>query len=141
MIPSFILKNLKSVIVYVVVALLIGGYFFWSQKKISNQADTISKYETAIDLQNKTINNLHADIEQIKKINNDLIKIERESAANASELSDKLRKLESVAKTNPSVVEKIINDAAKDRNRCFEIATGSPLKENEENAVCPHFVH
>jgi len=117
------------------------SYFLYSQHVIKSLNKQAVTYEISIEQQKKTIDSLKVDVELIKRLNTELASINTTSSVNAAKLADTLTKLERTATTRPTLVEHFINEAVKDRNRCFEIATGSQITEKDEkNRVCPHFV-
>lgn len=123
-----------------VLTLAFGVYFFWSQAELSKRSAEI----TALAISNKNKDNaleqLGVDIESIKTINEQLADIERESARSAADLADTLSGLDRIAREKPKIVEKLVNDASKERNRCFALATGAKPEKNEKNDTCPHFL-
>jgi septal ring factor EnvC (AmiA/AmiB activator) len=107
----------------------------------------ISIYKNAIQTQEDTINYLQ---EQQKKRAEEFLRIESTFAkirADNQDMSDKLGNLEASlnAAENPQAAEIIINDISNNMNRCFELLSGAPLKEeekkaknaNEFNSECP----
>jgi len=116
------------------------GYFFYSQNKIQSLQATALTYQVQVAQDKDTIAGLTKDVAQIQSINKDL---NIKTAANTQQamiLDNKLMKLADAAKKNPGAVEKIINQATKDRFRCFALATGSPPLKNEVNKVCPQLL-
>ena len=83
---------------------------------------------------------LDYDIDKIKDISADLVNVERESAINSADLSDKIQGLGRIAKGRPTLVERLVNKASRERVRCFALATGSVAEENEINKTCPHLL-
>ena len=47
----------------------------------------------------------------------------------------KNRDIGKIAEKKPEAFEKILNNAGKNANRCMEIASGSPLTDEEKNAT------
>ena len=135
--------NLYAIIGVVFVVMILGftGYFYWSQAKIEKQGKEILAYEITVQSQQTALEQLGVDVETIKTINKELAEIERDSAAASAALADTLRKLENTANARPTLVERLINNASRDRNRCFELATGAtPLETDRDNRVCPQLV-
>ena len=52
------------------------------------------------------------------------------------ELRERLgeHELDALAAAKPSLVERIVNNASEEAGRCFELLSGSPLTEEEQNA-------
>ena len=107
---------------------------------MEKQAKEILAYEITIDSQKKALVQLGVDIETIKQINSGLSNVERENAENASKLADKLSNLGTYAKEKPDIVQRLVNESADMRIRCFALATGAKPLENEVNNVCPHLL-
>jgi len=76
---------------------------------------------------NKELNNLNATLnEEVKRLDDKF---------NKTNASGKKRDIGDLANTKPGLIEKIINRATENANRCVEIAMGSPLTEKELNAT------
>lgn len=97
---------------------------------------SINIYKDAIQTQEDTINYME---EQQRKRAQEFLRIESTFAkirADNQEMSDKLADLDlslTVAE-NPQAAEVIINDISNNMNRCFELLSGAPLKEEEKKA-------
>ncbi len=103
------------------------------------------KLESAVEDQKAVID---SQAEDFKKIRSTLTKLENEKAKlekDKADLSKRLGKhdIGNLAENKPKLVEKIINGASKSAARCVEIASGSPLTEEELNGTpnreCPSF--
>ena len=86
--------------------------------------------------------------EDFRKIINTLDKLEevnKKLEQDKADLNKRLGKhdIGNLAENKPKLVEKIINGASKSAARCVEIASGSPLTEEELNGTpnreCPSF--
>ena len=86
--------------------------------------------------------------EDFKKIRATLDTLEKEKAKLQKDKDDLTKRLGkhdigNLAENKPKLVEKIINGASKSAARCVEIASGSPLTEEELNGTpnreCPSF--
>ncbi len=124
-----------------------GGYAYVQKLRADNAVLKINqtKLETAVADNNKVIEQQKQDFD---KIRNTLTKIEEENKklqADRDNLSKKLGKhdIGELAEKKPGLVEKIINKASDNAARCMEIASGSPLTEEElngkPNRECPSF--
>lgn len=96
----------------------------------------ISIYKDAIQTQEDTINYLQT---QQKKRAEEFLRIESTFAkirADNQDMSEKLEDLETSldAAENPQAAEIIINGISNNMNRCFELLSGAPLKEEEKKA-------
>jgi len=125
-----------------------GGGYLYVQKLQKDNATLKSnqiKLESAVEDQKAVI---ESQAEDFKKIRNTLDKLEIEKAKlekDKQDLSKRLGKhdIGNLAENKPGLVERIINGASKSASRCVEIASGSPLTEEELNGTpnreCPSF--
>ena len=139
--------SLKIGLVLVMMAGAGGGYLYINklQKDNATLKSNQIKLESAVEDQ-KAVNESQA--EDFKKIRSTLTKLEVENAKlqkDKQDLSKRLGKhdIGSLAENKPGLVERIINGASKSAARCVEIASGSPLTEEELNGTpnreCPSF--
>ena len=140
-------SSLKIGLVLVMLAGAGGGYLYVQKLQKDNatlKANQI-KLESAVEDQKAVIESQAADF---KKIRSTLTKLEQEKAKlekDKADLSKRLGKhdIGNLAENKPKLVEKIINGASKSAARCVEIASGSPLTEEELNGTpnreCPSF--
>lgn len=116
-------------------------YFSYSQKEIKNLNNTITMQEIAIKSKDNEIKTLKDDTKRIQEINKEISETKDKSSEQYRKLSDTLTKLDRVHTSKAGLLEKIINQASKDRTRCFELAMGvKPLKD-EKNRVCPQLLN
>ena len=125
-----------------------GGGYLYVQKLQKDNAilkENQLKLESAVEDQKLVI---ESQAEDFKKIRSTLTKLEEEKAKlekDKADLSKRLGKhdIGNLAENKPKLVEKIINGASKSAARCVEIASGSPLTEEELNGTpnreCPGF--
>ena len=140
-------SSLKIGLVLVMLAGAGGGYLYVQKLQKDNatlKANAI-KLESAVEDQKAVI---ESQAEDFKKIRSTLTKLEEEKAKlekDKADLSKRLGKhdIGNLAENKPKLVEKIINGASKSAARCVEIASGSPLTEEELNGTpnreCPSF--
>ena len=140
-------SSLKIGLVLFILASAGGGYWYVQKLQKDNQilkANAI-KLESAVADQKQVIESQAADF---KKIRSTLTKLEEENAKlqkDKQDLSKRLGKhdIGNLAENKPGLVERIINGASKSASRCVEIASGSPLTEEELNGTpnreCPSF--
>ena len=140
-------SSLKIGLVLVILAGAGGGYLYINklQKDNATLKSNQIKLESAVEDQKAVI---ESQAEDFKKIRSTLIKLEEENAKlqkDKQDLSKRLGKhdIGNLAENKPKLVEKIINGASKSAARCVEIASGSPLTEEELNGTpnreCPSF--
>ena len=140
-------SSLKIGLVLVMLAGAGGGYLYVQKLQKDNatlKANQI-KLESAVEDQKLVI---ESQAEDFKKIRSTLTKLEEEKTKlekDKADLSKRLGKhdIGNLAENKPKLVEKIINGASKSAARCVEIASGSPLTEEELNGTpnreCPSF--
>jgi len=144
--------------------LIIGGiiiagaimYYYHTQNKIltlENNNQTLKTNNGVLDntvkKQQDTINKLKEDYAKIEK-SKEIVEVEKKkNEKKVIKLEKKLtetktgkkRDINIIAQRKPKLFEKIINNASKQRARCLEIATGSPVTEKDtKNRVCPDLV-
>ncbi len=140
-------SSLKIGLVLVMLAGAGGGYLYINklQKDNATLKSNQIKLESAVEDQKAVI---QTQAEDFKKIRSTLTKLEEENAKlqkDKQDLSKRLGKhdIGNLAENKPGLVEKIINGASKSAARCVEIASGSPLTEEELNGTpnreCPSF--
>lgn len=103
------------IIFMVLMAAVLVGYYWFTQKKINALTANISKYEVAVKQSEATINQLKTDAEENQKRMSEL----SDSLAKAEVYNDELRQtlrkhnLERLAVKKPGLIQKRINDASK----------------------------
>ena len=139
--------QIKLVLAIIVMIGAGGGYLYINklQKDNATLKTNQIKLESAVEDNNKVI---EQQIEDINKIRNTLEVVEQEKKKlekDKDDLNKRLGKhdIGNLAENKPGLVEKIINKASKNAQRCVEIASGSPLTEEELNGTpnreCPSF--
>jgi predicted transcriptional regulator len=139
--------SLKIGLVLVMMACAGGGYLYINklQKDNATLKSNQIKLESAVEDQKLVI---ESQAEDFKKIRQTLTKLEEEKAKLEKDKADLEKRLGkhdigNLAENKPKLVEKIINGASKSAARCVEIASGSPLTEEELNGTpnreCPSF--
>ena len=141
------ISSLKIGLVLVMLAGAGGGYLYVQKLQKDNatlKANQI-KLESAVEDQKLVI---ESQAEDFKKIRQTLTKLEEEKAKLEKDKADLAKRLGkhdigNLAENKPGLVERIINGASKSAARCVEIASGSPLTEEELNGTpnreCPSF--
>lgn len=98
-----------------------------------------AQLEQGIVEQQRTIAGIHEDLSRQQQILTDTL-------SNFAASRNRVRALEAqfakhnigfLAANKPRLVENIINNATNEINRCFEIASGAPLTQEEINATLP----
>ena len=140
-------SSLKIGLVLVMLAGAGGGYLYINklQKDNATLKSNQIKLESAVEDQKQVI---ESQAEDFKKIRSTLTKLEEENAKLLKDKQDLAKRLGkhdigNLAENKPGLVERIINGASKSAARCVEIASGSPLTEEELNGTpnreCPSF--
>ena len=139
--------QIKIILALVLLAGAGGGYLYVNKLQKDNAILKTNqvKLETAVAESNQVIEQQTKDL---KKIRSTLKEIDEQNAklkADRDALNNRLGKhdIGNLAENKPGLVEKIINKASDSAARCMEIASGSPLTEEELNGTpnreCPGF--
>ena len=135
-----------KLMIYLLVALgAAGGFAYVYKLKADNailKANQI-QLETAINEQQEVITQQKESYENILTTNKELsAKLEVLQKDN-NELTKKFAKYDIATwgMENPEAAQKVINKAVRHVNRCIEIASGSPLVEQDDyNKQCPALI-
>ena len=141
-----------QVVIILVMLMGAGGFgaYTWVQRlQAENQILQVNqdKLQGALDDQALVVQMQEQDAKAIQKINASLRAEVDAAEKDAKNLAKKLgrHELDILAANKPGLVVKIINRASKNEMRCYEIASGSPLteeelaatKKSEINGDCP----
>jgi len=137
----------KIILIVIMLAGAGGGYLYVKKLQKDNLTLKInqSKLETAIDDNNAVIEQQTQDLKKIRSTLEVIEETNKKLQKDKDNLSKKLSKhdIGNLAENKPGLVEKIINKASDRATRCLEIASGSPLTEEElngsPNRECPSF--
>lgn len=127
-----------------------GGYWYISDlnESLTTAKQQVIAYKTAVEQQNEFVKAKLNEISQISEINqkitsnniklqNDIDTLNKKFKVNAKGQS---RDFGEIARAKPELVQKLINRASNNVNRCFEIASGAKLKEGERNNECEELI-
>ena len=139
--------KIKLILMVIMLAGAGGGYLYVKKLQKDNLTLKInqSKLETAIEDNNAVIEQQTVDLKKIRSTLSELDEVNKKLQADKDNLSNRLNKhdIGNLAENKPGLVEKIINKASDSAVRCMEIASGSPLTEEELNGTpnreCPSF--
>jgi hypothetical protein len=139
-----------------IIGTVTGFYIERQNMKIDLQEanELITAKDFIIEEQNKVAEQMENDFILQKEINETLRADKKKSQKIITDLENKFdktskllgeRDIGSLASRKPKAVEKVINNGTKDMIRCFEIASGAELTEDEKNAeklsqlnnICP----
>ena len=140
-------SSLKIGLILVMLAGAGGGFLYVKKLQKDNEILKLNqaKLETAVEDQKGDIEQQTKDFAKIRETLNILEEENKKLQKDKSDLSKRLGKhdIGNLAENKPGLVEKIINGASKKALRCVEIASGSPLTEEElngkPNKECPSF--
>tara|TARA_A100001388_G_C28741602_1_gene487180 strand:+ start:781 stop:1221 length:441 start_codon:yes stop_codon:yes gene_type:complete len=140
-------SSLKIGLVLVMMAGAGGGYLYVQKLQKDNAIlkENQLKLENAVEDQKQVIEQQAEDFRKIRNTLNKLEEVNKKLEQDKADLSKRLGKhdIGNLAENKPKLVEKIINGASKSAARCVEIASGSPLTEEELNGTpnreCPSF--
>lgn len=127
------------------VACLIGANHLMNLKADLAVAEANTKtLKDSMILQGQVIAKQEQEVMQIQALNADLAKRNADLDKQVKDLDKKFnvsangnsRDFGAISRAKPDVVNKLIDKATVNVNRCFELATGAKLKEGESNAEC-----
>ena len=128
------------IIGFIILALLgSAGYVLKLQRDNTVLKENAVKLESAVAEQKQLIENQKKDFEAIleanKRINELVNNLKKELDDLDKRFTKKDRDIGKLAIERTPAVEKVINKGADNATRCIEIASGSPLTEQEKNAT------
>jgi hypothetical protein len=139
-----------TIVKYVVIGILAVGALIGANHLMNLKADlAVSEANTKVlkdsmILQGQVIAKQEGEIMQIQSINAELTKTNEQLDKQVKDLDKKFavsangnsRDFGAISRAKPDMINKIVDKATMNVNRCFELATGAPLKEGESNAEC-----
>lgn len=149
----------KSITILATIILVGGGLWYVMNIKadLATSEANNKLLNTAVEDQKNLIEKIQADVKSIQKANDELRDLSDRQKQEVETLSKKFsldargnpRDFGNLAAEKPELVERLINRANRAVVRCFEIASGSPLTEQEKNArssseinkECPHIAN
>mgnify|MGYP005992102501 CR=1 FL=1 len=116
-----------------------GVYVMKLQRDNAILKENAVKLESAISEQTQVIENQKKDFAEIleanKKINELVNNLKKDLDDLDKRFNKKDRDIGKLAIERTKVIERIINKGSENAKRCIEIASGSPLTEEEKNAT------
>ena len=139
--------QIKIILALVLLAGAGGGYLYVNKLQKDNAILKTNqiKLETAVAESNQVIEQQSKDLKKIRSTLKEVEELNDRLRADKDSLNKRLGKhdIGNLAENKPGLVERIINGASKSAARCVEIASGSPLTEEELNGTpnreCPSF--
>lgn len=138
--------QLKLILIGITLLGATGGVAYVYKLKADNAIlkENQIKLEEAVNEQQQVIAQQKQDFESILQANKELNELTASLQKDLDVLDDKFNKTNAsgkkrdigdLANARPATIERIINRATKNAQRCVEIAMGSPLTEKEINAT------
>jgi predicted nuclease with TOPRIM domain len=130
-----------------------GGYVMKLQRDNTILKENAVKLESAISEQKQVIENQKKDFAEILEANKKINQLVNNLKKDLDDLDKRFNKGErdigKLALERTGALERIINKGSENAKRCIEIASGSPLTEQEKNATkkseinpeCPSFAN
>ena len=139
--------QIKIILALVLLAGAGGGYLYVTKLQKDNAIlkNNQVKLETAVAESNQVIEQQSKDLKKIRSTLKEVEELNDRLQEDKNSLNKRLGKhdIGNLAENKPGLVEKIINKASDSAARCMEIASGSPLTEEELNGTpnreCPSF--
>ena len=137
----FIFRKIK---VYLILAALLGAagfgawkYYEYTQNQIKIYAENAARAETVAQANQAALEQTQADLIAVREQFNEVSRKFAAAQGRVEALEEKLteHELDFLAASKPGLVENIIDKASNNVLRCLEIASGSPLTEDEINAT------
>ena len=139
--------QIRLALILIILASAGGGY--WYVQKLQKDNAILKsnqvKLETAVAESNQVIEQQCKDLKKIRSTLKEVEELNDRLQEDKNSLNKRLGKhdIGNLAENKPGLVEKIINKASDSAARCVEIASGSPLTEEELNGTpnreCPSF--
>ena len=139
--------QIRLALILIILASAGGGYWYVQKLQKDNailKANQV-KLETAVAESNQVIEQQSKDLKKIRSTLKEVEELNDRLQSDKDSLNKRLGKhdIGNLAENKPGLVEKIINKASDSAARCVEIASGSPLTEEELNGTpnreCPSF--
>ena len=139
--------QLRIALIVILLAGAGGGYLYVNKLQKDNAIlkENAIKLESAVEGQKAVIEQQTQDLKKIRSTLKTIEELNDKLEADRDALNNRLGKhdIGNLAENKPGLVEKIINKASDSAARCMEIASGSPLAEEELNGTpnreCPSF--
>lgn len=134
-----------------IISILAGGAYYVNELARDLEkakADNVT-LTNAVDAQLNTINSLQEDFALANSANANLRKTVNAQELENGKLREKFniqangqsRDLGAITRDKPTLINKIVNTATDNVNRCFELATGAPKLKGEKNNECKELIN
>lgn len=141
---------IKIGMILAIVSILAGGFYSYSNMKadlaVSEQNNKV--LDEVITTQKLTIETQQKAYKIISVLNEELNTVKEQQQQEIRDLNNKFnvkvngesRDFGAIARARPETISRIINNATKKVQRCFEIASGAPLNDGETNSECKNLI-
>ena len=141
--------EIRAAIAAVIAAIAFGIYAYVQSLRadLATSEANNSALNTAVDQQQKTIDQMQRDVRVGQRLNRELDAAVKSQRRDVEDLRERLRDrrdengnqvtLAGLAAKKPTLIERKINHGTNNAYRCMEIASGAPLTEQERNATKP----
>jgi len=136
--------TIKAVAALIIVVVIAGGAWYATGLRADLAVAKINadRLREGIETQKSLMEAMRRDIAQIQTINSELQQENQRQQAEVRALTDRFnvnargeaRDFGAIAAARPGSVERLVNRGSDNARRCLEIASGSPLTEQEKNA-------
>lgn len=140
-------QAIRMVLILAVVLIVAGGLYYVTglRADLATSQANEQKLQDGINMQAALLEQMKQDMAQQQQINRDLEAVATRAAADVKNLEGKFRQnaageardFGALAAARPESAERAVNRGTVRALRCFEIATGSNLTEEEKNAKTP----
>jgi cell division protein FtsB len=149
----FGVKTVTVVLTTVLVTALAISYFVYqqNQKTIAQLQENNAHLNVAVEVLTDTVSTLEQNNQIAYQINSELNSTLNNTRLINRQLAERLSRhdIGMLAIEKPQLIERTINRASTQVLRCFELLSGAPLNEREQNATterefnseCPHLFY
>ena len=133
--------GIKLFFIGIIISVLLGAgaYVMKLQRDNTILKENAVKLESAISEQKQVIENQKKDFEEILAANKKINELVNNLKKDLDDLDKRFNKgdrdIGKLAIERTPAIERVINKGADNATRCIEIASGSPLTEQEKNAT------
>ena len=144
---------IKAIIFGIILSVIAGAWYYVHnlEKELNTARDNLAtsqqneqKLESSLKIQRETLEQTRKEITETRGLATSLRTVNVRQANELNKLRNKFhiransqsRDLGAIARVKPGLIQKIVNKATANVNRCFEIASGNDIKEGERNDEC-----
>lgn len=141
----------KWLSILIVVGILAGGLFYVSNMKaaLAQSEENSRKLQESVQQQQAVLEQKTKEIALIQNLNSKLNEQNQKLQADIDNLNERFnvsangtsRDFGDITRAKPGLINKIIDRATDNVNRCFEIASGAPIEEGEKNNECQELIN